>query len=285
MSDRNVAVVSVKAGRGSQSASRAAASAKRARELAVSSRRRSVKLPRGLSFGGVHTFSRKLDLATSSGLNQQGILTTDIANGVFVLTQATLAAQAINFGSFSWQFTLADLPDFAEFVNLFDQYRVDKIAVKFIPFATNSGTSHAQVWSATGGGTILDMPDVGVHCHDCVDVTDAVPFGASYAGLQLMREFDGHRSWNALDGKVHWRSFVPATEGVVGNNLGNNVRMGVDYRKWIDTAATNVVYHGYDMIFEMSGGYSGDPPYSAVPVSKFYFRVEATVTVSFKNVK
>lgn len=271
--------VSVKSGKGSRSASRAASSLKKQRALAVVLRRNAGSFSRSLRVGGVHTFTRKLDLAASPNSSVNGICTAGSAVGVYRLTQTSLAATSVNFGGLTWFFSLNDLPDYTNFTQLFDQYRVVKLSVKMMPFSTSAATSSPTTITST---SFINVPAAAVHAHQIVDYDDNVLFTPTYAGLQTMREFENHRSWNALDGKQHWCTWRPHNVTSVGVS-GSSALAGNTPAKWLDTVNASVVHYGLKMMFEMNGGADGS--LTGLAASTFDFRLECTATIQFKNVR
>lgn len=109
-------------------------------------RKRIMKRTRARLALNVHRFKRKVVLGNIIALNNGGATTN--------------AATAFSF-------KLTDLPQYTDFTNLFDQYKITGVKLDFIPFADNVSwevASNGAAVSAPGGPLMIaaDYDDVSV---------------------------------------------------------------------------------------------------------------------------
>lgn len=126
-----------------------------------------------------------------------------------ILTPLTLGDSAVD-GQLVFQLT--DLPDYTEFTNLFDSFRINAVKLQFVPNFSNSPAT-ASVGS------------LGIHSiHSIVDHNDSNPITSV---LDLM-QYDTYKRTRITSGLK--RYFRVSTLGFVGTGAQN-----VQYGKWVDT--------------------------------------------------
>lgn len=126
-------------------------------------------------------------------------------------------------GAYSFRFD--SLPNFAEFTNLFDFYRVNKIVVKFVPTANSSEVGQATTNPLTQFHTVLDFND-----------------GAVPASLNALYEYG---NWRMTRGSsIHTRIFTPAITQGLQEAGGAIVWGGQRYKAWISTDQPDILFYG-----------------------------------------
>lgn len=124
-------------------------------------------------------------------------------------------------------FRLDMLPNYTEFTNLYDMYRINKIVVKLIPKVSEVG----MVLGATNNSA-------GIQIHSALDFDDsAAPTNVSqltqYSTYKMTR---GHN--------IHTRVFVPKCE-LSANGTANAAPKAY---QWLDTAHPDVAHYGMKLI-------------------------------------
>lgn len=150
---------------------------------------------------------------------------------------------------------LADIPDQGDFAVLFDQYRIAKLNVVFIP-NQNYAVVTSVASSTTKIMTALDFDDSTAW----TQISQAL----QYESL-LITNFDEKFS----------RKFKPKTVSAVFDNSGNLVSQTSESNsKWLDIANANAQYHGlkYALTQTTSSFSSG-------------WRVYIQATIELKNVR
>lgn len=170
--------------------------------LPGSGRRQVVRrLPRGFNTG-THHFKRTNVLSS---------ITTSITSGVNT------------HQSFSFKFS--DLPNYAEFTALFDQYRMNKFVIKLVPTITGA--------EPTSAGAAYSLPNVW----SVVDYDDAVDAGNNlisllqYPNCKMTR---GHQ--------IHTRIWKPSVllDAYTGATEGNTIK----FKQWLNMADVAIPHYG-----------------------------------------
>jgi len=193
-----------------------------------------------------------------SGLNYQ--------NGFMTFSNSSTAG-AVNYGAFSYAARLQDVPGYVEFTNMFEQFRLNKIVIRIIPMATSASGSAAP-------SPLVAQPTVLFHW--ALDPDDAVLPTASAAGIQVMRERQGYRVRNILQGggrpitivlRPHFAKSIYSSAVATGYQAAKG---------WLDNGAWHVPHYGVKCIAEsVSGGAAGTQ----------YFKVETKYFLSFKGLE
>lgn len=163
------------------------------------------------------------------------------------------------FGSI--QFRLQDLPGYLELQDLFDQYRIDAIQVKFFPMT--SGVYMQPFNNAST--TVVFTP----RFMTAIDYDD----NSAPVNLDQIRQYQTYKSTMAY--QQHSRYFKPCFASEVFKTA---VTTGYGARRgWIDTAYPDVPHFGLKYALEATGVASND--------FAFGYRIDVKMWVSFKNVK
>lgn len=164
-------------------------------------------IPRSLWFPHVHHFTRHVNLGT-----------------------ITLSTVAITTGGFSFQ--LSDLPDYADFQDLFDLYRIDYVEVTMYPSAT-------EVLPTTS------LPFVPVRIITVIDLNSS----NSFASFNQARDFESSKVH--LMTKTSTRAIKPRYISVCENDASASV-FGGSGTGWLNTSVPNVPHYGYRYAIEQA---------------------------------
>lgn len=152
----------------------------------------------------------------------------------------------------AYLFTFSQLPNYAEFTNLYDQYRINKIVVKFIPTHNSSDVSVAAQ-SIPNFNTVLDF-------------NDATP-------LTLQSQLFEYQNWRMTRGtQVHTRVFRPSTLDATSTS-GAITATNPTWRQWISTVNSDVPHFGLKYCAE--GTTFADGAMAWRPYVTFYFSCKA----------
>lgn len=189
-------------------------------------------------------------------------------DGVQVTSPYALTTGYLGMGM---QFALTDLPNFAEFTTLFDQFRINKIVLKFI-------------WAGTGLSGIEATNNVmfGPSFIYTPDRDDSVAPASSQAGANTIREYA--RSKEYYFGQQNKRvCTVVIKPSILASNYLTAVTTGytIKYNQWVDMANAALPHYGLKGIFidrqTVAGG--------AAPAAVLYFECEATYYISCKQAR
>lgn len=180
-----------------------------------------------------------------------------VANSVYFfkrhvrLAAVTLSNAAITTGGFSFQ--LDEVPNYAEFTALFDQYKIAAVAVTCYFNSNNIQVQSAVPFNACRWISVIDYNSSG-----------------TFAGLDDAREFQtaeigAYPDWKAK----HTRYIKPRIRTVVEDNSASLVAGG-NRTGWIDTTVANIPHYGYRYIFEqLTSPYTGNVEFEAVYYMQF----------------
>lgn len=147
----------------------------------------------------------------------------------FTLGQISSSSAGPQF--FGYSFRLDQLPNYTEFTNLFDQYRINKIVMKFVPNHNSSDV----------GVTAMNIPNF----HTLLDYNDAT----APASLNSMYEY---ANWRMSRGtSLHTRVFRPATIDYVNATAGANAG-NPSWKQWLSTASPSIEHYGLKCGIEIS---------------------------------
>lgn len=138
-------------------------------------------------------------------------------------TAGTIAGSALDvFGGISINLN-ADIAGSAEFTALFDQYRINKVVLKFIPLANSS--------EVAGQATTL--------FYSALDFNDDTPV-ASEAEIV---EYSSCKITQGL--RYHTRVWTPTTLDMLTDDTGATTYIGnPKIKQWISTSAPSVPHYG-----------------------------------------
>lgn len=124
----------------------------------------------------------------------------------------------------AYTFRLDQLPNYTEFTNLFDAYRMNKIVIKFVPTANSSSVGSSLTDPLTQFHTVLDFDDA-----------------TAPASLNAMYEYG---NWRMSRGSViHTRVFTPAVSLALLDGAGTTTG-AQKYKQWISTTQPDVLHYG-----------------------------------------
>lgn len=139
----------------------------------------------------------------------------------------------------SMAFSIQDIFNASDFLNIYDQYRINKVTIKIIPMS-NESDSPKLTWVA--GVPSVGSENVVAIIHDAIDFNDFAAMDASNPQLAIgkLRRYPTYRERNFY-GRHHIRSFKPHLGVDALDTKGN----------WITSNAPNEPYYGYKFIMEM----------------------------------
>lgn len=156
-------------------------------------------------------------------------------------------------------FTLADCPQYASFVAIFDQYRIERVDVQIMPTA-NVATLTAAAGPGNYGimGTIVDKD------------------GAALTTLAQFEQYEDFTYQPIVRSTIHRRSFVPRAS-VTGLIPGPGTSSGVvaPPLQWLDAAVPTFTHYGMSIYLD---------PYAAAANYQI-FQVMMTYHLAFRNVR
>lgn len=146
----------------------------------------------------------------------------------------TLPIQASGAYGKGLYFTFGAMDSVSEFTTLFDQYRMNKIVVKFIPNFTGSDLNP--------GTTALSLPNV----HSVIDY-DSAADPATLADLLQYNTYRLHKRASCFTRK--W------TPGMLldGDSAGTATASVLKFKQWVDMAYTSVRFYGLRTWIEAAG--------------------------------
>jgi len=168
----------------------------------------------------------------------------------------SLATMSANTGDtvLAFYFCLSNMPNYTDFTNLFDMYRLLEAVVTFTPFATGSASS--TVSSAFPGliGTWIDTDDASLPAN-MAEGQQTETFQRNVATVPFIR--------------------VVKPRSAVATYSGTFTSYGTEYGRWMNTASPSVQYYGLKTV--ITG--------STFATSTKIYDVEATVTMQFRGAK
>jgi len=160
------------------------------------------------------------------------------------------------FAGFS--FLVQDIPNYSSFALVFDQYKITKIQVKFMPEYNMSAISTGAAVTGATTGSFL-----GVYDRD----DNAIP-----TSLDYLREYDNCRDVPCYKGLTF--TFKPNVALGLQIPAGTLLAAGNQKAGWIDCGTSNIPHYGIKV---------GVPQQSAGAVARWSFN--ARYWVSFKNIR
>lgn len=206
-----------------------------------------------------------LELASAgAGFNNTGGAKWLIDNGV----QGTM-----NYWAFSYKFSLANIPNLTEFTNLFDEYRISKIKVRFTPYSTQveSVTQDSTATQAVGGLSPI--------MHYVIDHDDDNTPTANEAGIQTLQEYNTYRKVRMIgdNQKDIVLMINPKSPGAVETIAGLTIAGTTRYNAWLDLAQTSIPHYGLKGVFECLSPRDDQ--------SSFVCRIETTYYMEFRGAR
>jgi len=169
--------------------------------------------------------------------------------------QRTLGLESIN----NYTFRATDIPNFAEFATLYDEFRIKGIKVSFIPLGNVSG------WTGTTGATGT-FPTYSVRSYSALDFQQD---NTAINSVSQIREYQNCK-WKPYN-KIHSRYFYPraqfqnTTPGVGRYNLGG--------KPWFSTQGSQGMYWD-GLIFGVDA--------SGAPTGTILYQIETKFYLQFR---
>lgn len=147
-------------------------------------------------------------------------------------------------------FAFQSLPNYTELTSLFDQYRINKIVLKYVPNFTGTDLNPST--------SVVTLPNL----HSVIDYDDA----NAPANLNELVQYSTYRMTRG--NRVHIRKWTPA----VSMDIGGVQSSGVKFKQWIDLADTNVPHYGIKLYLDQGSANVG----TFIPYWTVYFSCKAT---------
>lgn len=178
-----------------------------------------------------------------------------------------ITSQAVIDGWISFNFKLTDLPNYTEFTNLYDQYRINKVVLKLFP-SQNVNQFHAYA-DPLFPVNYLTLPVMSV-----IDYNDGQPLAEQ--DLQQYTHCKYHKFPNAVS-----ITLTPACQGIVSrDDTTSNIISGQPlFKKWLSCDQATIEHFGVKM-FIPNVGAGGSSTNNTVR-----FSVKACYYISCKNVR
>lgn len=161
----------------------------------------------------------------------------------------------VNYGI---EFKLSDVPQFGTFSNVWDQYRINKVVVKFIPMANVNQTGSAFTANPGVMATVIDYDNGGV----------------ALTALDQYEQYPNCKIVPAVRMSPHTRIITPHIN-IGTQNQGGAILAATNTKKqWIDCAQPNIAHHGLKVYIDA---------YASAGSAQTW-QVFATYYLSFKNV-
>lgn len=178
-------------------------------------------------------------------------------------------------------FSLSQLPNYTEFTNLFDQYRIDRIKVVFEPVyrANQIGINYPNAASGTTSGDYFGgyMPQPPRFA-TVIDYDD----GTAPASMDELRQYGNVRETLATTRQV--RSFKPACLGMVYESISSTAYTP-KFGTWLSVTDPTTPHYAIrwwlDSITEFTSGLDTESGFDGA----ICYKVFVTFNVSFRNVK
>lgn len=216
-------------------------------------------------YNGVTNISRAVNLVPTTGFTTDGTWLQE-TSGYLTMTTSS-SAGGLTFGSFAASFRLSDVPDYTEFTNLFDQFRLNKVVIRIIPMATSVSTGAAYA-SNVGQSCVL--------FHWALDQDDQTLPTNSESGVDTMRNRQGYRVRNIYSGGGRPITIVfrPHFARTLYNTSTTSAYQPA--RGWLDNNSSGTPHYGLKCITEAVSGGS---------VQVLFFKIEAKYFFSFKGIE
>jgi len=156
----------------------------------------------------------------------------------------------VNFFTIGYAFTLAKVPNYVEFQNLFDMYQIRAVKLTFRPEQSQSislnDTANAQIYN---------------RFFSAIDYNS----DAGAANPDILRQYSTLKVTGL--NKIHSRYLKPKTVDANGANPG--------VRPWLPTTSSQIPYYGLRIHIERNGSTGS---------FTMIYSVECTLYMAFKNV-
>jgi hypothetical protein len=160
------------------------------------------------------------------------------------------------------QFKFSNCLDFSSWTTLFDQYRINKVVVEFIPVQTQAMVKQFDDTTTVGAGVNL-IP----RFTSCIDLDDSV----NPTDFNVVFQRPNSRTVPATE-KVTY-TFTPTRLGMVYRSSSQTgYVIDSDTRKFVDCAQNDVPHYGIKYVITPTS-----------PANAFQYRIETKYYISLKN--
>jgi len=164
-------------------------------------------------------------------------------------------------------FGLSDLPDYTDFTNLFDWYKINKIVVRLLPYFSQT----TDVPNSATFGTFSSASNLRIFT--AID-TGLAPTLTAANAVNTIRQYSNCKVTPYIKGQT--RSFRPRYDGLDAETVESQT---VGPTPWIDTTSTSAIHYGLLIAIDTSGL---NP--ASINQGDVLLRIEATYYMSFKSV-
>lgn len=169
--------------------------------------------------------------------------------------------QAVGPAYYGLEFQAANLPNWAAFSALYDQYCITKIVIKLIPMLNMNGVQPLAAGSLLNPGIIATV----------IDTDDAT----APSSLAVMEQYQSYKSQPVISQKTITRVYVPGVDSTVVAGGGAVVSAINKKLQWIDCAFGNIAHFGMKIYLDA---------YASANVQAAY-QVQGFVYIKFRNVR
>lgn len=190
------------------------------------------KYVRCCSSGTMTTFNTAVSASSTIAMNNAGL---------FTLTTPAIAG--IHYMSLGLAFNMGDPSGSSELAALYDQYRLRKVELEFVPFWNEAFTA------GSGGGNGLLTGVVS----SAFDYDDNSAPAASNTGVLALQQYTSYRVdplvQSMTNGRLKWTVNPRVAVAVYGGGVFSSY--AVFDPPWIDCASAVVEHYGIKFVFEM----------------------------------
>lgn len=231
------------------------------------------------NYNQIHNFKRTLTWADEV-VSETNIVTAAsadesvvFAGGRLVLIGNSAASGNTLYWSLGYKFNLANLYRLTEFTSLFDSYKINKVVLRIMPYASSMP-------AVAPTGASVGVNGLSPILHYAIDTDSASAPAADETGIADLHEYANYRRKRVLDNGITI-TFRPKAQGIVfDDDALNNQIVASEMAKntWYDATATGVDHFGLKMVFE-----AVNP--TANVAKEVHLRCETTYYLSFKSPK
>lgn len=179
---------------------------------------------------------------------------------------------AANFGTYT--FSLDQLPNYTEFTNLFDQYRINKVVLKLIPQYNQSTFNVGHANNTATSGQLSGRNPRFMIVNDYDDDTAPV-------NMDTLRQYANVKVYPVMNNKLIKHTITPATQMMAYETIGTTGYIP-KFKQWINCSDSNVPHYAIKWGIEDTSAINNTA--ASLANAQVYFRVEASIYLSFKGV-
>lgn len=194
---------------------------------------------------GIHFFKRTVNLwdqTTALTLTGNISLQSVGLGRYFVFTTGSVISQNY-FGSISYEPNLSNLPAISELSSLFDNYKLSKVVLKLIPYATSVDSADSSAGISGGLNAII---------HSVFDV-DGSPtgFAGSEAGIASLQQYPNYKKRRLVGNRPLKYVFVPRPQIAARGTAGSTTFVTPSGSSpWLDMSDLSVPHYGFYAVIE-----------------------------------